>query len=31
VTSGCIRMRNAEGKDMAQMIDVGTEVVFFDK
>jgi len=29
VTSGCIRMRNDEGKDMAKMIDVGTEVVFF--
>jgi lipoprotein-anchoring transpeptidase ErfK/SrfK len=28
VTSGCIRMRNDEGKDMAKMIDVGTEVVF---
>ncbi|WP_428559421.1 MAG: L,D-transpeptidase [Solidesulfovibrio sp. DCME] len=28
VTSGCIRMRNDEGKDMARMIDVGTEVVF---
>lgn len=27
VTSGCIRMRNDEGKDMAKMIDVGTEVV----
>jgi lipoprotein-anchoring transpeptidase ErfK/SrfK len=30
VTSGCIRMRNDEGKDMAKMIDVGTEVVFLD-
>ncbi len=28
VTSGCIRMRNDEGKDMARLIDVGTEVVF---
>jgi len=28
VTSGCIRMRNDEGKDMAKMIEVGTEVVF---
>ncbi|MGD9608769.1 MAG: L,D-transpeptidase family protein [Desulfovibrionaceae bacterium] len=28
VTSGCIRMRNDEGKDMAKLIDVGTEVVF---
>ncbi len=28
VTSGCIRMQNDEGKDMAKMIDVGTEVVF---
>ena len=28
VTSGCIRMRNDEGKDMAKMIGVGTEVVF---
>ncbi|MFP5258963.1 MAG: L,D-transpeptidase [Acidobacteriota bacterium] len=30
VTSGCIRMRNDEGKDMAKMIDVGTEVVILD-
>ena len=30
VTSGCIRMRNDEGKDMAKLIDVGTEVVFLD-
>ncbi|MHC1789334.1 L,D-transpeptidase family protein [Solidesulfovibrio sp.] len=30
VTSGCIRMRNDEGKDMAKMIDVGTEVVFLE-
>jgi lipoprotein-anchoring transpeptidase ErfK/SrfK len=28
VTHGCIRMRNDEGKGMAKMIDVGTEVVF---
>lgn len=28
VTSGCIRMRNDEGKEMARRIDVGTEVVF---
>lgn len=28
VTSGCIRMRNEEGRSMAKMIDVGTEVVF---
>uniref|UniRef100_I2Q0C8 L,D-TPase catalytic domain-containing protein n=1 Tax=Desulfovibrio sp. U5L TaxID=596152 RepID=I2Q0C8_9BACT len=28
VTSGCIRMQNDEGKDMAKLIDVGTEVVF---
>lgn len=28
VTSGCIRMQNDEGKDMARLIDVGTEVVF---
>lgn len=28
VTSGCIRMRNDEGRDMAKLIDVGTEVVF---
>ena len=28
VTSGCIRMRNDEGKDLAKLIDVGTEVVF---
>lgn len=28
VTSGCIRMRNDEGRAMAKMIDVGTEVVF---
>lgn len=30
VTSGCIRMRNDEGRDMAKMIDVGTEVVFLE-
>jgi lipoprotein-anchoring transpeptidase ErfK/SrfK len=30
VTSGCIRMRNDEGKDLAKMIDVGTEVVFLE-
>lgn len=30
VTSGCIRMRNDEGKDLAKMIDVGTEVVFLN-
>jgi lipoprotein-anchoring transpeptidase ErfK/SrfK len=30
VTSGCIRMRNEEGKDLAKMIDVGTEVVFLE-
>jgi len=30
VTSGCIRMRNDEGKDMAKMIDVGTEVVILE-
>lgn len=30
VTSGCIRMRNQEGKRMARMIEVGTEVVFFE-
>jgi len=28
VTSGCIRMRNDEGKEMAKLLDVGTEVVF---
>ena len=28
VTSGCIRMRNDEGREMAKRIDVGTEVVF---
>jgi lipoprotein-anchoring transpeptidase ErfK/SrfK len=30
VTSGCIRMRNDEGKDLAKMIEVGTEVVFLE-
>jgi len=30
VTSGCIRMRNDEGRDMARLIDVGTEVVFLE-
>lgn len=29
VTSGCIRMRNDEGEEMARMIDVGAEVLFF--
>jgi len=29
VTSGCIRMLNDEGEEMARMIDVGAEVLFF--
>jgi lipoprotein-anchoring transpeptidase ErfK/SrfK len=29
VTSGCIRMRNGEGEEMARMIEVGAEVLFF--
>ena len=29
VTSGCIRMRNDEGEEMARMIGVGAEVLFF--
>ncbi len=30
VTSGCIRMRNDEGKALAKRIDVGTEVLFLE-
>ncbi|MDQ7832358.1 MAG: L,D-transpeptidase family protein [Desulfovibrionaceae bacterium] len=30
VTNGCIRMRNDEGLELARILDVGTEVVFFE-